>query len=83
MIKTYSTTDTAEAAFLMAHGMKFIKTERVAGDSKMDIILEEISEGQSGDLLMQWDDHSPEKAFFLKYKFLLKRVVPRGLTRAS
>jgi hypothetical protein len=83
MIKLYSTTDTAEAAFLMAHGMKFVRTEKVPNDPKMDIILEEITEGQSGELLMEWDNHCAEKQFFLKYKFLLKRVVPRGLTKAS
>lgn len=74
--KPYTTSDTAEASYLMAHGVRFIRVEKDHLDEKCTIILEESSEGQIGTLLCDWDNKQcPEYAFFMKYKFVLKKVM--------
>lgn len=74
--KTYTTSDTAEAAYLMSHGVRFLRTEKDPVSKICDIILEESTSGQIGDLLLDWQNKQcPECAFFLKYKFLLKKVM--------
>jgi hypothetical protein len=75
-MKPYTTPDTAEAAYLMSNGVRFIRTEKDPLEKISNIILEESTEGQIGDLLLDWQNKQcPEYAFFLKYKFLLKKVM--------
>jgi hypothetical protein len=74
--KPYSTSDTAEAAYLMAHGVRVLRTEKNPLDKISTIFLQETRGGQIGDLLLDWSNKQcPEYAFFLKYKFLLKKVM--------
>jgi len=76
----YSTSDTAEAAYLMAHGIKFKYVEKDATDpkEKKTIILENTIDNLIGELLLDWDaKQCPEMSFFLKYKWLLKQVNSR------
>jgi hypothetical protein len=76
LTKLYTTSDTAEASYLMAHGVRFLRTEKDPMDEKTNIVLEETTTGQIGDLLLDWQNKQcPEYAFFLKYKFLLKKVM--------
>jgi hypothetical protein len=79
MNEQYTTSDTAEAAYLMAHGAQFIKVEKNNNDPKVSIILEETDEVKIGDLLIRWDlCNCFEKSFFLKYKWLLRQVAPKN-----
>jgi len=79
MNKTYVTSDTAEASFLLSHDVRFIRIEKVDNDPKVNIVLEEIMDGQIGDLLLRWGNGScAEKSFFLKYKWVLKQVAPKN-----
>jgi hypothetical protein len=79
MNKTYITSDTAEASYLMAHDVQFVKIVEYDHDNKKGIELQEVIEGQIADLLLAWGNgHCPEKAFFLKYKWILKQVAPKN-----
>jgi hypothetical protein len=76
---TYITSDTAEASFLMAYDIKFIKTIEYANDPKKSIVLED--DGRINDLLLIWGDNvnkCRERIFFLKNKWLLKQVAPKN-----
>jgi len=77
MNRTYTTSDTAEASFLISHNVKFIRVERIDNDPKVNIVLEETFDGQIGDLLLKWGN-CDEKSFFLKYKWMLKQVAPKN-----
>jgi hypothetical protein len=79
MNKTYTTSDTAESAYLIAHGIQFKSVEKDKSDPKVTIVLEERTEGEIGELLIPWDmGDCPEKNFFLKYKWLLRQVAPKN-----
>jgi hypothetical protein len=79
MINTelYKTSDTAEASYLMNHDVQFVRVEKFDNDPKASIVLKEIIRGQINDLLLRWDA-STERAFFLKYKWILKQVAPKN-----
>jgi len=74
---TYTTSDTAEASYLMNHGVQFVRIEKFDNDPKASIVLKEIIQGQINDLLLRWNN-STEKSFFLKYKWMLKQVAPKN-----
>jgi hypothetical protein len=74
--ETYTTSDTAESAYLMNHGVQFVRVERFDNDPKANIVLKEIIEGQINDLLLRWHESS-DYSFFLKYKWALKQVAPK------
>jgi hypothetical protein len=75
-MKSYTTSDTAEAAYLMANGAKFVRTEKDILEDKSNIILEGGYAEQIDELLPDWKNKQcPEYDFFMKYKFLLKKVM--------
>jgi hypothetical protein len=72
--KPYHTTDAAETAYLMANHVRYISEENNPLEHQTTFILQESHEGQIGDLLLDWrNKQCKEYAFFLKYKFVLKR----------
>ncbi len=75
-MKPYSTSDTAEAAYLMANGVKFIRAELDKLNNNYNIILEGGYPEQIDELLPDWKNKQcTEYDFFMKYKFLLKKVM--------
>jgi hypothetical protein len=62
----------------MSHGVKYLRVEKVDGDDKCQIILQENGGREPiGDLLIEWGRKDlPERKFFLKYKFLLTQIRP-------
>lgn len=74
--KTFSTSDTAFAAYLLTSGIKLHRIDRSI-PSEVSFVFREPGDGLIGDLIFKWDSEAAEcnvVKFFKSYRYLLRKI---------
>jgi len=74
--KTFSTSDTAFAAYLLTSGIKLSHLDRTI-PAEIAYIFKEPGNGIIGDLIFKWDTEAAEcnvVKFYKSYRYLLRKI---------